>query len=77
MAVPEDARRRFYHAAMVHGANHVVTQVSEALSILDRVLGDPSVQNPESALLLRRILPTAVDAAFGLPDERADRTDRP
>lgn len=63
VAVPEDART-LYHAAMVHGANHVVTQVSEALSILDRVLGDPSVQNPESALLLRRILPTAVDAAL-------------
>ncbi len=65
--VPEDSRT-LYHAAMAHGANHVVTQVSEALSILDHALVDDAapavVANPNSALLLRRILPAAVSGAL-------------
>lgn len=62
--VPED-RRTLYHAALAHGANHLVTQVVESLEILDRVLGDAeSVQDPRSELLLRRILPAAVAGAL-------------
>ena len=72
-----EENRALYHAAMAHGANHVVTQVSEALRMLDHALADAgtaggdvgddvggSAENPDSALLLRRILPTAVSAAL-------------
>lgn len=66
--VPEE-HRTLYHAAMAHGANHLVTVVSEALRMLDHALapdaapGVPS-WNPDSAVLLRRILPAAVEGAL-------------
>ncbi|MEY8565837.1 DUF2520 domain-containing protein [Corynebacteriaceae bacterium 7-707] len=60
--VAED-RRTVYHAAMAHGANHLVTQVVESLRMLDHVLGD-GAEDPRSSLLLRRILPAAVEGAL-------------
>ncbi|MGV0869123.1 Rossmann-like and DUF2520 domain-containing protein [Corynebacterium kalidii] len=60
--VAED-QRTVYHAAMAHGANHLVTQVVEALRMLDHALGNAG-EDPRSPLLLRRILPAAVEGAL-------------
>ncbi|MGP9724882.1 Rossmann-like and DUF2520 domain-containing protein [Corynebacterium sp. AOP40-9SA-29] len=67
IAVPvAEEQRTVYHAAMAHGANHVVTQIVEALRMLDFALGSEdtdataAAEDPRSALLLRRILPAAV-----------------
>lgn len=70
--VPEEGRT-LYHAAMAHGANHLVTVVSEAQRMLDHALAvgtpDREVRTaPESAVLLRRIVPAAASNAL------ADRT---
>ncbi|AGP30051.1 DUF2520 domain-containing protein [Corynebacterium terpenotabidum] len=74
IAVPvAEEHRTVYHAAMAHGSNHLVTLVSEALEMLDHALADPeqarqaspSVEmNPNSAVLLRRILPAALAGAL-------------
>jgi predicted short-subunit dehydrogenase-like oxidoreductase (DUF2520 family) len=64
--VAED-QRTVYHAAMAHGANHLVTQVVEALRMLDHALGGGDgggAADPRSPLLLRRILPAAVEGAL-------------
>jgi len=69
IAVPvAEEHRTLYHAAMAHGSNHLVTLVSEALRILDHALADPGegqpgvpvAENPDSAVLLRRILPATL-----------------
>ncbi|WP_420098188.1 Rossmann-like and DUF2520 domain-containing protein [Corynebacterium sp.] len=67
VAVPvAEDQRTVYHAALAHGANHLVTQVVEALCMLDRALGahGPGEEDSRSALVLRRILPAAVDEAL-------------
>lgn len=65
--VPEE-HRVLYHAAMAHGANHLVTQVAEAMRMLDRALAAPDApggaEDSRSALLLRRILPAAVEGVL-------------
>lgn len=58
-----EEQRTVYHAAMAHGANHLVTQVVESLRMLDHALGD-GIEDPRSSLLLRRIVPAAVDGAL-------------
>lgn len=62
VAIPEH-RRAAYHAAMAHAANHLVTLLTDAQEILDRVMEAPG-ENPDSALLLRRIAHAAVDNAL-------------
>jgi predicted short-subunit dehydrogenase-like oxidoreductase (DUF2520 family) len=74
--VPEwvaEADRPLYHAALVHGANHLVTLVNEAL---DR-LRDAGVARPEKVLgpLLRASLDNTLrlgDAALTGPVSRGD-----
>lgn len=74
--VPEwvaEADRPLYHAALAHGANHLVTLVNEAA---DR-LRDAGVAHPEKALgpLLRAALDNALrlgDAALTGPVSRGD-----
>jgi predicted short-subunit dehydrogenase-like oxidoreductase (DUF2520 family) len=70
--VPEQSRP-LYHAALAHGANHLVTLVNEAL---DR-LRDAGVRDPEkvAAPLLRAALDNALrlrDAALTGPVSRGD-----
>lgn len=63
--VPEwiaEAQRPRYHAALAHGANHLVTLVSEAAAIL-RAAG---VEHPEA--VLRPLLTAALDNALRLGD---------
>jgi predicted short-subunit dehydrogenase-like oxidoreductase (DUF2520 family) len=57
-----EADRPLYHAALAHGANHLVTLVNEAL---DR-LRDAGVADP--ARLLRPLLSAALDNALRLGD---------
>ncbi len=57
MWVPEE-RRSLYHAALAHGANHLVTLVSEALEMLAAAGGD----NPADTL--RPLLTAALDNAL-------------
>lgn len=89
VAVPvAEENRPLYHAAMAHGANHLVTLVSESLRMLDHALASPDTEgvpgdggagavgtdrpgradrvpvDPDSAVLLRRILPTALSNAL-------------
>jgi predicted short-subunit dehydrogenase-like oxidoreductase (DUF2520 family) len=70
--IPEE-RRSLYHAALAHGANHLVTLVNEAL---DR-LRDAGVAHPERVLdpLLHAALDNALrlrDAALTGPVSRGD-----
>ncbi|WP_287862278.1 DUF2520 domain-containing protein [Corynebacterium sp.] len=67
VAIPEH-HRAAYHAAMAHAANHLVTLLTDAQEILDRVVDAPG-ESPDSALLLRRIAHAAVDNAL---DKRMD-----
>lgn len=67
VAIPEH-HRAAYHAAMAHAANHLVTLLTDAQEILDRVMEAPG-ESPDSALLLRRIAHAAVDNAL---DKRMD-----
>jgi predicted short-subunit dehydrogenase-like oxidoreductase (DUF2520 family) len=63
--VPEwidETARPLYHAALAHGANHLVTLVNDAM---DR-LRDAGVRRPERAL--RPLLEAALDNAFKLGD---------
>jgi predicted short-subunit dehydrogenase-like oxidoreductase (DUF2520 family) len=69
----EEERRALYHAALAHGANHLVTLVNEAM---DR-LRDAGVTRPERVLapLLNAALDNALrlgDAALTGPVSRAD-----
>lgn len=71
IAVPvAEEHRTIYHAAMAHGSNHLVTLVTEALRMLDHALADPVMEgtpaeNPDSAVLLRRILPATLEGVLG------------
>jgi predicted short-subunit dehydrogenase-like oxidoreductase (DUF2520 family) len=70
--IPED-RRLLYHAALAHGANHLVTLVNEAM---DR-LRDAGIRQPERVLapLLHAALDNALamgDAALTGPVSRGD-----
>lgn len=67
VAIPEP-HRAAYHAAMAHAANHLVTLLTDAQEILDRVVDAPG-ESPDTALLLRRIAHAAVDNAL---DKRMD-----
>ncbi|MDN6387148.1 MAG: DUF2520 domain-containing protein [Corynebacterium sp.] len=68
IAVPvAEEQRTVYHAAMAHGANHLVTQVVEAMRMLDHALSNDATgaaEDPRAALLLRRILPAALTGAL-------------
>ena len=59
--VPED-KRTLYHAGLAHGANHLVTLVTEAMEML-RASG---VEDPASTL--RPLLTAALDNALTLGD---------
>ncbi|WP_426705541.1 DUF2520 domain-containing protein [Corynebacterium auriscanis] len=77
VVIPEH-HRSAYHAAMAHAANHSVALISDALRMLDYVLDSgqagagergagsslPPLQNPDSALLLRKLVHAAVDNAL-------------
>ena len=57
MRVPED-RRTAYHAALAHGANHLVTLVSQAMEMLAAAGGDAPADT------LRPLLAAALDNAL-------------
>ena len=59
--IPED-RRTLYHAALVHGANHLVTLVSQATALL-RQAG-----STDPAATLRPLLTAALDNALAYGD---------
>ncbi|WP_291379906.1 DUF2520 domain-containing protein [Demequina sp.] len=56
--VLEDAARPLYHAALVHGANHVVTLVSQAAALLS----DAGVEDP--GRLLGPLVHASIDGAL-------------
>jgi predicted short-subunit dehydrogenase-like oxidoreductase (DUF2520 family) len=56
--VVEDAARPLYHAALVHGANHVVTLVSQAAALL----ADAGVEDP--GRLLGPLVHASIDGAL-------------
>jgi predicted short-subunit dehydrogenase-like oxidoreductase (DUF2520 family) len=73
--VPEE-RRALYHAALAHGANHLVTLVSEAMELLSAACPQ-SAERPEDTLrpLLQAALGNALDqgdAALTGPIVRGD-----
>ncbi|WP_062077844.1 Rossmann-like and DUF2520 domain-containing protein [Demequina globuliformis] len=57
--VIDDADRAAYHAALVHGANHVVTAVSQAAGLLARI----GVERPDR--VLGPLVHASVDGALG------------
>jgi predicted short-subunit dehydrogenase-like oxidoreductase (DUF2520 family) len=61
MWVPED-RRTLYHAGLAHGANHLVTLVTEAMEILSAAGAD------DPAGTLRPLLSAALDNALSAGD---------
>jgi predicted short-subunit dehydrogenase-like oxidoreductase (DUF2520 family) len=61
MWVPEE-RRTLYHAAMAHGANHLVTLVTQAVELLGAAAGDGDELDP--AETLRPLLTAALDNAL-------------
>ena len=61
MWVPED-RRTLYHAGLAHGANHLVTLVTEAMEILSAAGAD------DPAATLRPLLNAALDNALDQGD---------
>lgn len=65
MWVPEESRT-LYHAALAHGANHLVTLVSQAIEMLAIVGGDDPELRP--AETLRPLLTAALDNALTLGD---------
>ena len=56
--VVEEEDRTLYHAGLTHGANHLVTLVNEALSILEAA----GIENPE--LYIRPLLNAALERAL-------------
>jgi predicted short-subunit dehydrogenase-like oxidoreductase (DUF2520 family) len=61
MWVPED-RRSLYHAGLAHGANHLVTLVSQAMELLGAAGAD------DPAAILRPLLVAALDNALSEGD---------
>ncbi|MEZ5093196.1 Rossmann-like and DUF2520 domain-containing protein [Nocardioides sp.] len=61
MWVPEE-HRTLYHAALAHGANHLVTLVSEAIGLLAAAAADNPDLDP--AATLRPLLSAALDNAL-------------
>lgn len=61
MWVPED-RRTVYHAALAHGANHLVTLVTQAMELLE------SAGDEDPAATLRPLLNAALDNALDQGD---------
>jgi len=61
MWVPED-RRTVYHAALAHGANHLVTLVTQAMELLEAA----GAENPADTL--RPLLSAALDNALDQGD---------
>ncbi|MBS41800.1 MAG: glycerol-3-phosphate dehydrogenase [Nocardioides sp.] len=61
MDVPED-RRTLYHAGLAHGANHLVTLVTEAMEVLAAAGAD------DPAATLRPLLTAALDNALSHGD---------
>lgn len=75
ITVPEQ-QRPAYHAAMAHAANHTVALLTDAQRMLDYALAGERPEhsnalrlNPDSAVLLRRLVHAAVDNAL---DQRID-----
>ncbi len=58
----DEANRALYHAALAHGANHLVTLVSQAMDVL-RAAG-----SPDPASTLRPLLTAALDNALDYGD---------
>ena len=64
MWVPEE-RRALYHAALAHGANHLVTLVAQAREMLSAVAADdPGQAGYDPADTLRPLLTAALDNAL-------------
>ncbi len=65
MWVSED-KRTLYHSAMAHGANHLVTLVTQAVELLAASAGDLGVDagDPTAAETLRPLLAAALDNAL-------------
>ncbi len=61
MWVPEE-RRALYHAALAHGANHLVTLVAQAREMLAAVAADDPTYDPADTL--RPLLTAALDNAL-------------
>ena len=61
MWVAED-RRTLYHAALAHGANHLVTLVAQAREMLEAAAGDDGAHDPADTL--RPLLTAALDNAL-------------
>ncbi len=61
MWVPEE-NRTLYHAALAHGANHLVTLVSEAIGLLAAAAADNPDLDPSATL--RPLLTAALDNAL-------------
>lgn len=64
MWVDED-KRTLYHAGLAHGANHLVTLVTEAMEILSAAGGSNEL---DPAATLRPLLEAALDNALGKGD---------
>ncbi|WP_107774802.1 Rossmann-like and DUF2520 domain-containing protein [Nocardioides sediminis] len=65
--VPED-RRTLYHAGLAHGANHLVTLVSQAVELLSQALDTGSDADVSAADTLRPLLNAALDNALAQGD---------
>lgn len=63
--VPED-RRALYHAGLAHGANHLVTLVTQAMELLSASLADGAADQPADTL--RPLLQAALDNALAQGD---------
>jgi predicted short-subunit dehydrogenase-like oxidoreductase (DUF2520 family) len=61
MWVPEE-RRALYHAALAHGANHLVTLVAQAREMLSAVAAEDPSYDPDDTL--RPLLTAALDNAL-------------
>ena len=70
MWVPEELRS-LYHAGLAHGANHLVTLVTQAMELLSAAGAD------DPAAILRPLLEAALDNALAEGDSALDRADRP
>ncbi|NAZ80772.1 DUF2520 domain-containing protein [Kineococcus sp. R8] len=64
--VVAEADRALYHAALAHGANHLVTLVAQALAALQPVLDGAA--GDDAAAVLRPLLTAALDNALAAGD---------